>query len=121
DLTFDYSAVTASEAIHEHFPSGCNPFGLTCQQLAQTATDAGTGRCSTDAQGGCSCDSVMMLTSTNPTGMYTVSGSKLTTTSQTGMPSSSSYCVQGSLLYLILDQTADAGLNATGELALAKQ
>jgi len=39
----------------------------------------------------------------------------------TGMPSTSSYCVQGSLLYLILDQTTDAGLKAMGGLVLAKQ
>jgi hypothetical protein len=122
DLTFDYSAVTASEVVHEHFPSGCDPFGLTCQQLGQTATDAGTGRCSTDTTGGCNCDSTLMLTSTSPTGTYTVSGSKLTaTSSMTGMPSTTSYCVQGSLLYLILDQTTDGGLDAMGGIVLARQ
>lgn len=121
DLTFDYSAVTASEVVHEHFPSGCSPFGLTCAQLAQTATDAGRTGCSTDTQGGCNCDDVMMLTSTNPTGTYAVSGSKLTTSSPNGKPSTSSYCVQGNLLYLILDQTADGGLSAMGGIVLAKQ
>jgi hypothetical protein len=121
DLTFDYSAVTASDVVHEHFPNGCSPFGLTCEQLAQTATDAGRIGCSTDTQGGCNCDDVMMLTSTNPTGTYAVSGSKLATSNPNGQPSTSSYCVQGNLLYLILDQTADAGLSATGAIVLAKQ
>lgn len=121
DLTFDYSAVTATEIVHEHFPSGCSPFGLTCQQLAQTATDGGPPRCSIDALGGCNCDSVMMLTSSYPTGTYAVSGSMLTTTSTTSMPSTSSFCVQGSVLYLIPGQAADAAVSLTGELVLAKQ
>ena len=122
DLTFDYSAVTATEMVHEHFPSGCSPFGLTCQQLAQTATDGGPPRCSIDALGGCDCDSVMMLTSSYPTGTYAVSGSTLTTASTTAMmPSTSSYCVQGSILYLIPGQAADAAISLTGELVLAKQ
>lgn len=122
DLTFDFSAVTANETVHEHFPAGCSPFGLTCQQLGQTAIDAGTARCSTDTQGGCDCDDVVMLTSNNPAGTYSVSGSKLTTTSaQTGMPSTNSYCVQGNVLYLILDQTSDGGLQATGGIVLSKQ
>jgi hypothetical protein len=121
DLTFDFSAVTASETVHEQFPSGCSPFGLTCQQLGQTATDAGTPRCSTDTQGGCVCDSVAMLTSNNPTGTYAVSGGKITTTSTSGKPSTNSYCVQGNVLYLILDQTADGGLSAMGQIVLARQ
>jgi hypothetical protein len=123
DLTYDYSAVTASEVVHEYFPNGCGTAELlTCQQLGQAVMDAGTGRCSTDAQGDCTCDYVKMLTSTDPTGAYTVSGNKLTTTSsQTMMPSSSSYCVQGSVLYLIPDSSPDGGLSATGELVLTKQ
>jgi hypothetical protein len=121
DQTYDFSTITATETVQEHFPSGCSPFGLTCQQLGQTATDGGPSRCSTDTQGGCSCDSVMMLTSNNPAGTYAVSGSTLTTSSTSGMPSTSSFCVQGSLLYWIFDQTADAGLVARGGLVLAKQ
>jgi hypothetical protein len=62
-----------------------------------------------------------MLTGNNPTGTYAVSGSKVTTSSANGQPSTNSYCVQGNLLYLILDQTADGGLSAMGQIVLARQ
>jgi hypothetical protein len=119
DLTFA-STIAVSEVVNEHFPSGCMPFGVTCQQLGQSAMDAGTGSCSTDATGGCTCNATTTLATTTPSGTYSVSGSRLTSTSATGKASTGSYCVQGSVLYVIPDQ-GDGGLSATGEIALAKQ
>jgi hypothetical protein len=119
DQTFD-STITVSEVAHEHFPSGCMPFGLTCQQLGQSAMDAGVGSCSTDAQGGCTCDATTTLATTTPNGTYSVSGSRTTSTSAAGKTSTGSYCVQGSVLYVIPDP-GDGGLTATGEIVLAKQ
>jgi hypothetical protein len=119
DQTFN-STITVSEVTHEHFPSGCMPFGLTCQQLGQSAMDAGVGSCSTDAQGGCTCDATTTLATTTPNGTYSVSGSRTTTTSAAGKTSTGSYCVQGNVLYVIPDP-GDGGLTATGEIVLAKQ
>jgi hypothetical protein len=119
DQTYD-STLTAGGVVHEHFPSGCMPFGLTCQQLGQSAMDAGAGTCSTDAQGGCNCDAVTSLTTTSPSGTYSVSGSQLTTTSQAGKASTSSYCVKANLLYGIA-APGDGGISATGEIVFTKQ
>jgi hypothetical protein len=84
DLAFTYSgtvtynsdgtdslSVSVIIASHEHYPSGCMPFGLTCDQLAQGAKDAGiSGNCSTDATGGCTCDSTDPAGFTNSPGTY---------------------------------------------------
>jgi hypothetical protein len=119
DLTLD-STINASEAVHEHFPSGCMPFGLTCDQAGRSAMDAGTGSCSTDAQGGCNCDLMTTPAASAPAGTYSVSGNRLTSTTSAGSTSTGSYCVQGGVLYLIPDP-GDGGLTATGEIVLAKQ
>jgi len=96
------------------------PFGFTCAQLEQAAMDAGTGNCSTDAQGGCSCDLVTPVTSSDTTGTYTASGGTLTTM-QDGGTSLASYCVQGNLLYQSFEQQPDGGTTAIGIVVSTKQ
>jgi hypothetical protein len=119
------SALTGASTIHEHYESGCAPFGLTCAQLGQSvlpAIDAGTvisASCSMDAAGGCSCDSVTPLTTTNTVGTYSTSGGTLTSTHD-GMTSTSSYCVQGGILQEAV-APADGGLTSVGAIVLTKQ
>ena len=115
------SSLMATIAAHERFPSGCMPFGLTCDQLGQTGKDAGiSDNCTTDATGACICDSVAPATTSNAPVTYSTSGSTLTTTSANGMTSTSFYCVQGSVLYEFAGP-GDGGLTATGGVVLNKQ
>jgi hypothetical protein len=115
------SAFTGTETAHDQFPSGCAPFGATCEQLGQQVIDGGTISCSTDTAGVCTCDSVAPLKDTNPTsGTYSTTGSTLTTT-QDGMTSTSSYCVQGSVLYEIAGPGDGGFLTGMGEAVLTKQ
>ena len=119
DGTFD-SAVTGGATVTEQFPSGCNPFGFTCQQLGQSAMDAGTGTCSADATGGCTCDvATKALMPASPTGTYSVSGSTLTTVDN-GNATTNSYCVQGASLYEMADRQ-DGGTISMGEIMFTKQ
>jgi len=114
------SADTVSALVHEHFPSGCMPFGFTCAQLEQMAMDAGTGNCSTDTQGGCNCDAVTPVTSSSATGTYSASGGTLTTMHD-GTTSLASYCVEGNLLYQSLEEQPDGGTTAIGIVVSTKQ
>ena len=133
DLTYTFSGtvtynangtisqtITGTIAGHEYFPTGCMPFGSTCDQLAQAQMDAGTGSCSTDATGACICDAVAPGTITNVPVSYTTSGTTITTTRQDGTTATSSYCVQGNVLY---DTAApgDGGLPEMGYLVFTKQ
>jgi hypothetical protein len=119
DKTYS-SSITGSAVVHEHYPAGCMPFGYTCTQLDQTAMDAGTGSCSTDATGTCNCDGVATATPSTVTGTYTASGGTLTTMHD-GTTSLASYCVQGAYLYQSAEPAADAGTTAVGIVVLAKQ
>jgi hypothetical protein len=119
DGTFS-STGTVSALVHEHFPSGCMPFGSTCAELGQMAMDAGTGSCSTDSAGGCNCDAVTPATSTDATGTYKASGGTLTTMHD-GTTTLASYCVEGSLLYQSFEQQPDGGTTAIGIAVLTKQ
>jgi hypothetical protein len=114
------SAGTVSALVHEHFPSGCMPFGFTCAQLGQTAMDAGTGGCATDSQGGCNCDGVTPVTSGAATGTYKASGGTLTTMHD-GTTSLASYCVQGNLLYQSFEEQPDGGTAAIGIVVSTKK
>src|SRR5262245_32072604 len=81
DGTYSTMATGGNATYHEHFPSGCMPFGQTCDQLGQALVDAGTmtsSSCSTDAAGGCNCDGTVPETTTNQTGTYSTSGGTLT-------------------------------------------
>ena len=114
------SALAATTTAHEHYPSGCAPFGLTCEQLAQVAIDAGvSAACSIDAAGACNCDSVPPATVDNAPGTYRTSGGMLTTT-HGSTTTTGSYCVQGGVLHE-LPAPGDGGLIATGEVVLTKQ
>jgi hypothetical protein len=114
------STGTASALVHEHWPSGCMPFGLTCAQLEQMAADAGTGSCAADAAGACNCDVVSAVTPTSATGTYSASGGTLTTMHD-GTTTLASYCVQGSLLYQSFEQQPDGGTTGIGIVVLTKQ
>jgi hypothetical protein len=121
DGTYD-PALTGTVTVHEHYPSGCAPFGLTCAQLGQAAVDAAaviSDSCSTDAAGACNCDSVSQATSSNAPGTYSTSGGTLTTT-QGGTTSTNTYCVQGGVLHEIAGPQ-DGGLAGMGEVVLSKQ
>jgi hypothetical protein len=119
------SALGGTGTFHEHYPIGCAPFGLTCDQLGQSAMqaiDAGTiisYSCSTDSAGGCNCDSVAQLTTTNTLGTYSTSRAALTHTHD-GITSTSSYCVQGGVLHEIIGP-GDGGLTSMGDIVLTKQ
>jgi hypothetical protein len=121
DQTYS-SALTATVTVHEHYPSGCMPFGLTCAQLGQEAADASpvvvSASCSTDALGRCNCDSVTTPTVTNTPGTYSISGDTLTTAQ--GSTTSTPYCVQGGVLHES-PAPSDGGLTSTGEIVLTKQ
>jgi hypothetical protein len=56
----------------------------------------------------------------DPSGTYTTSGSTLTTTETGKGPSMISYCVQGSLLYLVPIQ-GDSGTTVMGDLVFTRQ
>ena len=118
-------ALTGTGRIHEHYLSGCAPFGLTCEQLGQSvlpAIDAGTvisASCSIDAAGGCTCDSVTPASIDNTPGTYSTSGSTLTTMHD-GITSTGPYCVQGGVLYQ-LPAPGDGGLISMGALVLTRQ
>jgi len=114
------SAGIVSALVHEHFPSGCMPFGFTCAQLQQMAMDAGTSSCSTDAQGSCNCDGVTPVTPGSETGTYSASGGTLTTMHD-GTTSLASYCVKGNLLYQSVEQQPDGGTTAIGVIVSTKQ
>jgi hypothetical protein len=114
------SALGVTDTVHEQFPAGCSPFGLTCTQLESVARDAGSGNCSTDSQGGCGCDAVNTLSPANPGGIYSASGSTLTTTETGKTPTMVSYCVQGGMLYYIPVQ-GDSGTTVTGDLVFTRQ
>ncbi len=124
DRTYS-SALSATVTAHEHYPSGCTPYGLTCAQLEQSgsqAVDAGkitSYSCSTDAAGACNCESVTPESSANTPGTYSTSGGTLTTTDN-GMTSTGSYCVQGGALHET-PGPGDGGLTAMGEIVLTKQ
>ena len=114
------SALTGTDMGQEHYSSGCAPLGLTCAQIGQEVIDGGSVSCSTDTAGTCNCDSVVPLTSTNNTpGTYSTSGDTLTTTPGS-MPSGASYCVQGSVLYII-PGAGDGGVTFTGDFVLTRQ
>jgi len=119
------SSLSVTAAVREHYPNGCAPFGLTCDQLAQSgmqAIDAGaivSYSCATDAAGACNCGSVTSPTTTNASGTYSTSGGTLTTTHD-GMTSMSAYCVQGGLLHEIAGP-GDGGVTSMGDIVLTKQ
>lgn len=113
-------AIEGRGTYHEHFPSGCTPFGYTCDQLGRVAVDSGiSDSCSIDAVGGCNCDAVNPLTSTAASGTYAISGSTLTSTHD-GMTSSGPYCVQGGVLHEMPGQ-GDGGVTSMGDIVLTKQ
>jgi len=122
DQTYS-SALTATATVHEHYPSGCMPFGLTCAQLGQEAADASpavvSASCAIDASGACNCDSVTIPTVTNTPGTYSISGDTLTTV-QGSTTSVAGYCVQGGVLYET-PAPRDGGLTSTGNIVLTKQ
>jgi hypothetical protein len=117
-----YSAMPTGDnvTIHEHFPSGCMPFGFTCAELGQSAMDAGTAtNCSIDSAGGCNCDGTVPATATNQAGTYSTSGGTLTLMNDGGT-SSAPYCVQGNVLYE-MSGPSDGGLIEMGGIVFAKQ
>jgi hypothetical protein len=78
-----------------------------------------SGSCSTNSTGECICDSVVPARATSTPGTYTTSGGTLTTMSGSST-STSSYCVQGGVLY----ETAgpgDGGVTSMGTAVFTKQ
>jgi hypothetical protein len=117
-------ALTGTILAHEHYPSGCQPGGKTCEQFGQgaaAAADAGvTGSCSTDAAGACDCDFVEPGKVDDPGVSYSTSGGTLTTVAQSGRTSTAAYCVKGN----VLEEMAlpgDAGVTSTGGFVFVKQ
>jgi hypothetical protein len=115
-------SLAATTTVHEHYPAGCAPFGLTCDQLGRVAMDAGppvmSAGCTTDATGACTCASVVAATVDNTPGTYTASGTTLASV-QGSTTSTSMYCVQAGLLHET-PAPGDGGLTAMGEIVLAK-
>jgi hypothetical protein len=123
DRTYSSMPTGGAGTYHEHFPPGCMPYGMTCDQLEQTLGDGGattTATCSTDSTGACNCVGQEPEMATNQAGTYVTSGSTLTTTTQDGTSSSSNYCVRGNTLYTIVEP-GDGALQAMGNLVLVKQ
>jgi hypothetical protein len=122
DQTYS-QALAATAMVHEHYPSGCMPFGLTCAQLGQAVADAAApvsaAACSTDASGACNCDSLTTATVNNMPGTYSTSGDTLTTV-QGSTTSTTAYCVMGGVLYE-LPAASDGGLTSMGDIVLTKQ
>ncbi len=103
----------------------CSLFG---QLISEAEGDAGTGAaCSSATGGGCTCLITSQNQPTTSTGTYATSGDSITTTDSTGtsgLPSTSTYCVNGSHLHLISTSTttgADGGPTpATVDVVLSK-
>lgn len=116
-------ALAATLTVHEHYPAGCMPFGLTCAQLEQAAADASapvsSARCAMDASGTCNCDTTETGTVNNAPGTYSTSGDTLTSV-QGSTTSTAAYCVQAGTLHE-LPAGDDGGLTASGDLVLVKQ
>jgi hypothetical protein len=122
DGTFSSSSPGGSIVIHDHYPSGCKPEGLTCDQLGQLAPDGGraTITCATDSTGACNCVETIASTAGTTSGTYSRSGDSLTT-SHDGGTGMGSYCVQGGLLYEMAGPPMDGGLPEMGYLVFTKQ
>jgi hypothetical protein len=130
DGTYVSTPVANPATVHEYFPAGCMPFGLSCDQLGQSSFDAGgmtSGACSMDATGACICDGTIPTTATGDSGTYSTSGGTLTLMKDGGT-SSSSYCVQGNLLYEMAGASdggaiglGDGGLIEMGGVVFTKQ
>ena len=122
DGTYSSTPTAGAATYHEHFPPGCMPYGLTCDQLGHTLADGGamtTGTCSTDSTGACDCVGQEPEKASNEAGTYVISSSTVTSTHDGGT-SSGGYCVRGNMLYVIAEP-GDGALNPMGNIVLVKQ
>ena len=107
DLSFSFS-LTRSGSVRMIVPAACLNNGmLTCDQIAaheegSTNVAVESVTCATAADGGCTCDAILVTDPTDQTGTYAVNGTSLDLTFQTPMQSvgSDGYCVQGTQLML---------------------
>ena len=121
DGTYTSMPIAGPVMYHEHFPSGCMPYGKTCAEIGQSLADAGTasGSCSTDSAGDCNCDATAQETANSQTGTYSMSGGMLTLVHD-GTTSTATYCVRGNTLSEMAGP-GDGGLITAGTVVLTKQ
>ena len=105
DMTYT-SMQTDKETISENVPGSCLN-GRSCSTVESSLQQSGA---SASCTGSASCSCTVQKTSVDSeSGTYTVSGNTVTAVSSTGMTTTSSYCVMGSILHLIVTSTMSMG------------
>jgi hypothetical protein len=110
DLTYALDALMKQGTYRVYVPPACLG-AATCDDISASVLATGAFQSVTcTSGGGCTCSAVQTPIIVNESGAYTISGSTLLTTADTGATSSIDYCVQGMYLHMLDTQSMNMGL-----------
>jgi hypothetical protein len=125
NLTYTQTA-TSGATFQYQFPAACVSGNCAQTQAALASSGAGLTNiaCRDAGGGGCTCDATIPASSSNETGIYSVSGGILSTT-HAGTTDQTTYCVTGATMQQRPSDMAVGGgaapVSVTGAIALTKQ